>query len=228
MKLRHPWITNLLARTLARAIRVQGATVRYINKPLGRPVLPGPELGSQRYLYAIWHESVFASAFPYRDQGIRILVSKHSDGEFATHVIHRLGFGSIRGSSTRGGVEAVREILADRNSDHLVFPVDGPRGPRRQVQPGVVYVSSRAQLPIVPAGIGFSSAWRFNSWDRMAIPKPLSKVYFVSSDPIVVPRDADREVLKHYHARVQRELDMVSDYADRLAAGERFELRAAA
>lgn len=228
MKLRHPLITNTLARTLARAIRVHGATARYILKPFGTARLPCPELGAKRFLYAIWHESVFTSAFPYRDQGIRILVSKHSDGEFATQTIHRLGFGTVRGSSTRGGIEAVREIMASSNTDHLVFPVDGPRGPRRQVQPGVVYVSSRSQMPIVPVGIGFSSAWRFKSWDRMAVPKPLSKVYFVTSDPIVVPRDADREVLKHYHARVQRELDMLSERADRLAAGEKIELRAAA
>lgn len=228
MKLRQPWLISSLAAVLARKIRLHGATVRYILKPMGRPLLPCPALGSQRYIYAAWHETLMPPAFLYRDQGVRVLVSKHSDGDFAAKTINRLGFATTRGSTNRGGMEAVRELMALNNADHLVFPVDGPRGPRRHVQPGAIYVSSRTQMPIVCVGIGFSSCWRCKSWDRFAIPKPLSKVVFVTSDPIVVPRDADREVLKHYHARVQRELDMLSARADRLAAGEKLELRAAA
>src|SRR5206468_6190352 len=105
-------------------------------------------------LYAFWHEHLLLPAYHYGRRDIRVLISTHADGQLIAEVCRRLGFGLVRGSTTRGGVEAVRQMLRDGGASHLAITPDGPRGPRRRVQPGVSFLASRTGLPVVPMGIG--------------------------------------------------------------------------
>jgi lysophospholipid acyltransferase (LPLAT)-like uncharacterized protein len=101
---------------------------------------------------------------------------------------------------------------------HLALTPDGPRGPRRRVQPGVVYLAARTGLPVVPIGIAFSGAWRMRSWDRFALPRPYSAAWCVTTEPIRVPADADRAALEEYRLRVERALEEASRAAEAWAA----------
>jgi lysophospholipid acyltransferase (LPLAT)-like uncharacterized protein len=113
-------------------------------------------------------------AYHYARPDIKVLISTHADGQLIAEACQRLGFALARGSSTRGGVEAVRDMLR-ANDTHLAVTPDGPRGPRRRVQAGVVYLAARTGLPIVPVGFAARRPWRAKSWDRFAVPRPFSR-----------------------------------------------------
>lgn len=138
---------------------------------------------------------------------MQILISDHRDGEYITQVVKRLGFGVIRGSTTRGGARAVREMLTRVDRGHLCVTPDGPRGPRRHVHQGLIYLAARTGWPIVGGGMAFDRPWRARSWDRFAVPYPGRDACCVSTEPILVPPDADRDGIEHYRERVERRMN---------------------
>jgi lysophospholipid acyltransferase (LPLAT)-like uncharacterized protein len=173
-----------------------------------------------RYIYTFWHEGLLAPlAVPQKR--IRVLISHHTDGEFIAQVCQRVGIGVIRGSPAKGGIAALLNMIrSEDHCTHLGITPDGSRGPRRELKPGVVMVSSQSGMPIVLIGIGFVKAWRFSSWDRLALPLPGSTMVGVLSEPIEIPRDLDRLGLKQWTQVVERRLheltDLAEDWADRI------------
>src|SRR5438309_9168902 len=103
-------------------------------------------------------------------------------------------------------------------SDHLAVTPDGPRGPRRQVQPGLIYVAARTGLPIIPIGISFRRAWRMRSWDQFALPRPFTLGTCVTLSPIHVPNDMQLGQLDHYRKLVENAMKKASQLADHWAA----------
>jgi lysophospholipid acyltransferase (LPLAT)-like uncharacterized protein len=160
-------------------------------------------------------------AYQYGRRDIWVLISRHADGQLIAEVCGHLGFQAVRGSTTRGGVEAVRESLRLAGRGHLAITPDGPQGPRRQVQAGVVYLAARTGLPIVPIGIGLDRPWRLRSWDRFALPRPWSRAVCVTAAPITVPEGADRQQLEHYRRQVEESLHWATETAETLAQGDR-------
>ena len=145
-------------------------------------------------LYAAWHEAVVMSVYTHRDRGLTAMVSRHSDGEFVARVAVGMGFGTARGSTTRGGVGAMRGMLdAARAGRGLAVTPDGPKGPRRVVQPGVVQLAGALGWPIIPVSYAVDRAWRVNSWDRLVVPKPLSRVSMHHGEPIRIPDQTSDE-----------------------------------
>src|SRR5205823_5818788 len=139
----------------------------------------------------------------------------HADGQLIAEACRHLHFKLVRGSATRGGVEAVRQMRRFGDRVHLAITPDGPRGPRRQVKPGLVYLAAKTGLPIVPVGFAFHRAWRLRSWDRFALPWPWSAVECVTTDPVVVPEDADKGRLEEYQRRVEQALNLATEVAGR-------------
>jgi lysophospholipid acyltransferase (LPLAT)-like uncharacterized protein len=218
MKLRHPWFIRIVAFLGAWLVRCWIGTLRYCYQPLGPNVDPHRPEMNQRVIYAFWHENLLLLAYQYGRPDIYVLISTHADGQLITEIAERLGFRTVRGSATRGGVKAVREMIARAGqSAHLAITPDGPRGPRREVQMGVVYLAAQTGLPIVPIGISFDRPWRANSWDRFALPRPWSRARTVTGQLIHVPTDADREQLEAYRQRLEQSLREVSRIADRWA-----------
>src|SRR5262249_28146081 len=122
----------------------------------------------ERFLYLFWHETLlFATQFRTR---VHVLISQHADGELITQVCRHLRIGVVRGSTTRGGAGGLWDLLKVAKRTHLAITPDGPKGPRRRVQPGAIFLASHTGLPIVPLGVGFAQAWRAQTWDRFAIP----------------------------------------------------------
>lgn len=179
-----------LAGTLGPAIvRLLGRTVRwrFVIDPATRAIL---DAGTP-HIWAFWHGQILPLTYTHRGRGAQVMVSHNKDGELITRVIEGLGFGTVRGSSSRGGVAALRGLLTQlRRGRAVAITPDGPRGPRHHVQDGVVAVAARGGAPILPLGVHLSGVWRLDSWDRFEIMKPFARAVVTFDAPIVVPRDA--------------------------------------
>lgn len=216
MKLRHPrliWAAAVLGSWL---IRLWMRNVRYQARFVGGDVDPCGVRPGRRLIYAFWHENLLQLASAYGGTDSTILISQHADGQMITEICQRLGYGIVRGSTTRGGISAVRELVRFTGS-HLAITPDGPRGPRRQVQPGLIYLAARTGIPIVPIGAGFERPWRMNSWDRFVLPRPGCRSTAVFLHPIHVPANIGREQLEPYSRQIEAALNEANELAEQWA-----------
>jgi len=219
MKLRQPWMIAWAALLLTVAVWFWMRTVRYRFVLPRTPVHPNDADLAGRYIYSIWHENLMFTAGVRFKGRFHILISQHADGELVARLCYHLGYRAVRGSTTRGGARALRELVRHGRRSHLMVTPDGPRGPRRQVQPGIIYTASRTGLPIVPVGVAYRSAWRARSWDRFAVPWPGTLAVAVGKEPIFVPPDLDRDGIEHYRLLLEEAM---------LSAGAEAEARAQA
>lgn len=174
-------------------------------------------------IFAFWHGRQLATLLMYprcirKPEDFTVMISRHGDGEIIAQVIGRRGFRTVRGSSTRGGLAAMRGLMRDlaRGMNVGVTP-DGPKGPAETVKHGVLKLAQTSGCAIYPMSAGASRAWVFGSWDRMILPKPFSRCRLRIGAPFTVPRDAtDLEI---YAARLTEQLKaitvMVDDAGDR-------------
>ncbi len=158
-------------------------------------------------IYAFWHSFMLIPGYVARNLGIKVLISRHTDGEYITHISRQLGFDAVRGSTTRGGVEALLKITrdTDKGTSFIITP-DGPKGPRFIVQPGIIFLGQKTGLPIIPVSLGLTNYWELPSWDRFRIPKPLSKATIIYGDPIIVPPKLEKAELGQYRELVEKTL----------------------
>jgi lysophospholipid acyltransferase (LPLAT)-like uncharacterized protein len=216
MKLRSPWLLRSIALLGACLIRWWMGTLRYCIFVVGGERHP-MDARKKRCIYAFWHETIlFPTIFRAR---IRVLISQHADGELIAQACRFLGFQTVRGSTTRGGGQALLELKYHSRKAHLVVTPDGPRGPRRRVQLGLVLLASLTGLPIVAVGVGYSRAWRARSWDRFAVPVPWSKARAVVAAPVHVPARLNRAGLEEYRRLVEERFLAATDAAERWARG---------
>jgi lysophospholipid acyltransferase (LPLAT)-like uncharacterized protein len=216
MKIRGPWAIKWIAFLGSLFIRLWVGTIAFRYRALGSYLDPRRKL-SANYLYAFWHEDILVPCRFFPNCGINILVSQHADGEMIARASRHMGFGVVRGSSTRGAIEALRKLLRLSRQSHVAVNPDGPRGPRRNVQLGLVYLAAKTGKAIVPMGFGYEKPWRLRTWDRFVVPRPFAKVYMLSRTPIHVPSDADKAALETYRQQVERDLNELSELAERLA-----------
>ena len=217
IKIRHPALIRALGTAGAGVLRLWLGSLRYRYRPMGPNVDPHDRALAGRYIFAMWHETLLLPIQRYARPDICVLISQHADGQLVAEICRRLQVGVIRGSTTRGGAEALRGLLDKGRRMHLALTPDGPRGPRRQVQSGVIYLASRLGLPIVPTGFGFDQPWHAASWDRMVLPRPWSRARCVTGDPIVVPPSASKSALEDYRQRLENALAITTEHAQRWA-----------
>ncbi len=147
------------------------------------------------------------------------LVSKNADGSHLAFGLKMIGIGLVRGSSSRNGAGAVRELLRLPMNTHVVMTPDGPRGPRRTIKPGVVYIAARSGRSIVPTAFTAARAWEIpGRWTTLSIPKPFTTVYAVSAQPIEVSADASQQQLAEAETHLQTEMNRLAEHAQRLAS----------
>jgi len=179
-------------------------------------------IGRDRYLamrqagkgcvLAFWHESFFVLPEIHRGENVHVMVSKHADGEMIHRVLVRFGNSTVRGSSSSGGREAL-EGLVDRagNGFCIAITPDGPKGPRRQLKPGVVALAQRTGFPIVLMANDARRRWVLGSWDRFRVPKPWSEARVIYSDPIAVPPELDDEAFEAMRRHVEERLNALCE-----------------
>jgi len=175
-----------------RLLLALGATWRV--RHTGREHVDAARLGRGAVMYAFSHGVLLPLAYTHRRRAIQIMVSESRDGEIITRVTEAMGFGVVRGSTSRGGGRAALRLARRGSEGHdLGFTPDGPRGPRGHVGPGASLIAARSGLPVVPISVGADRAWRLRSWDRFLIPKPGARVVVNYQPPIHVGRDDDGE-----------------------------------
>lgn len=172
------------------AIRLIGRTLRY--QKLGWENFDSIAEAGHVPIYTFWHDRIFAGSYFFRDRGIVIMTSQSKDGEYIARFIRRLGYGAIRGSSSRGGSRALVEMIKTiRGGLPMGFTADGPRGPRYVAKPGPVMLAKKSGQPIMPFVVQPRKFWTVKSWDRTQIPKPFTQVAVIIGEPIYVRADED-------------------------------------
>jgi lysophospholipid acyltransferase (LPLAT)-like uncharacterized protein len=155
-----------------------------------------------------WHDRILLATYYFRHRGIVVLSSRSFDSEYVARFIQRLGYGAIRGSSTRGGSVALVEMIKMvRNGSPAGFSVDGPRGPRYKVKMGPVLVAKKTGNPMLPFIIEARRYWTLPSWDRLQVPWPFTRAKLILAPPIYVSPKADETETEEKLAELQASLD---------------------
>jgi lysophospholipid acyltransferase (LPLAT)-like uncharacterized protein len=197
-------------------LRFVGWTSRIIW--VNRVIREDLEQSGQGFVYAFWHGRQAFLTYLHQGDRIRPLVSRSKDGEIIAKVCRSFGIEPIRGSSSRGGVEALLEITKEvQKGVRIGFSPDGPKGPLREVQPGVLYAAQKAGVPIVPVAYGARKAWTFKGWDEFIVPKPFNRIAMVYGEPLYVKPEDD---LSRRAAELQKALNDVTSEADSLSGAK--------
>lgn len=170
---------------------------------------------SSNLIFAFWHGRLLPLSWVYRNREIHVLASVHRDGDLLARTIRFLGFGNVRGSSTRGGSQAIRDLVAAIGEGYDVgITVDGPVGPRYVAKSGPVEVAKLTGAAIVPVATASRRHKKFASWDAFELPAPFTRVRIGFGDPIVVPPDADAETIEAKRIELETALRALTDTQD--------------
>jgi hypothetical protein len=219
MRIRNRAVDWLLAWIVVRACWVLFKTLR-IHYLVGAPnTNPYANDGTEGFIYCVWHDAITFPMFSGRHVRTAALVSRNADGSHLAAGLKMLGINLVRGSSSRGGAAAVREILRLPANTHLVVTPDGPRGPRRQAKPGLVFLAAHSGRRIVPTAFSAKRYWTIpGRWTDLTIPKPFTRIYAISGQPIFVKFGATTSELSETLDRLQTEMIRLGADADQLAA----------
>ena len=166
-------------------------------------------------IFPFWHRCVLPATWLYRHQHPAVMTSQSRDGEFIARVIRRFGFLPVRGSSSRGGQRALLEMNSLLGEGHAVaFTIDGPRGPRYVAKKGPVLLARMSGAAITAFYVAVERAWVLNTWDRLVVPKPFSRIYVRFARKIFVPANTTDADLDRYHAEMQAALDRITQFAE--------------
>jgi len=175
-----------------------------------------PLIKSQRVIYAFWHSRILPVSYTHQNYNAAIMVSQSKDGEIIAQVIYRQGHEPIRGSTTRGGREALHDIadtlIKDKRPGGII--PDGPNGPRCKAQPGIIRLAQLTGYHIIPLTGSASHMAVLNSWDRFVIPRPFSRCLILYGNPIHVPASASKEKLEYYRSLLEYELNRITHKVD--------------
>jgi lysophospholipid acyltransferase (LPLAT)-like uncharacterized protein len=196
------------------AISVIGSTLRYSISWEDESLRPGPTF-EEPAIYSFWHRAVFPASWMWRERRIVVMVSRSFDGEYIARIIERLGFGAVRGSSSRGGTGALLGMKSEiERGAAVAFTIDGPRGPKYVAKAGPIALAKATGLPKAAFYVALSNAWVLNTWDQMMIPKPFSRALARVSRRIPVAPDADEAQMQDFHTQLQTSLERVTRFAE--------------
>ena len=154
-------------------------------------------------IFAFWHGRILPATLYFRDRGVVAITSQNFDGEWIARIIQRFGYGTARGSTSRGGIRALVQLRRDLEAGRpAAFTIDGPRGPARVAQSGAVWLAGATGHPLLPFHIESSTAWTMNSWDRTLVPKPFATIGVAIGAPLHVPDTSD-ETVNAYRALLE-------------------------
>ena len=215
---RYSWKTRLLGFGLERGMRFLARTLDFQVAHYDSttdPALPG-YVGP--CVYAFWHEYLFFPTITWGHCDVTALASRHRDAAVVSCASELLGFGIVRGSTARGGATALRKLARSGVVLSVAMASDGPRGPRRKMAPGAIFLASQLRSPVIPVGFGYERPWRVSSWDRFAVPRPGSRVRGIMGPRIEVPPELSREQLDFYCQRVHSIINLLTSEAESWAA----------
>lgn len=202
-----PPLAGIIIKALAFTIRIET-----LHEERVRPLWDKDE----RFIMAFWHGRLLMMPFCYHGKRIKLLISQHKDGDLLARAMKRFGYDSIRGSTTRGGAAAMREMIKALKESDIAITPDGPKGPRYVVQDGVIALARLAGVPIVPVTFGSSKKKVFGSWDSFNLPSPFSRGVFMWGEPIYISKEDDMEEKRKELEGTMREM---TEFVDRYKKG---------
>jgi hypothetical protein len=212
-KLNQAMSSQPLAFLLVLLIRFIYATMRITV--VGKDILPGFAARGEGYVGAFWHARILMIPFLYPGKALHILVSQHRDGEIIANILRQFGFCLVRGSSSKGGHDALREMMRLLRADNdLGIAADGPRGPAEVLKPGAAQLGRISGKAVIPISFSASMAFRFTSWDRFMFPLPFSRGVYVVGEPV---RHEKGEDVEEYRLRIENALRGITAKADEMA-----------
>lgn len=199
---------KLLSNLIYLVSRFLDATYRYETIGIEHRRTAEAYRSSGAFVIASWHENIFPAVLIHRGQKFSPLVSLSKDGEFTAHCCRKLGFRTVRGSSSRGGPEARQALVQAMDEGYSpAITVDGPRGPRRQVKAGAIDIARKCHAMIVPVCCLGKRSWVLNSWDKFRIPKPFTKNVLCYGEPLAVPADVSETEFESYKQELAERLN---------------------
>ncbi len=176
------WLVRLLGATWRIHVRNDGEMRRLRS-------------AKQPIIFTIWHGELLPLLYQHQRQGVAVLISEHGDGEIIARVATNFGYGTVRGSTSRGAVRALLAMARVIDDGHdLAITPDGPRGPAKSFALGPVVVAQRTGAPVIGVSVTASRAWRFKSWDRFMVPAPFARVTITYTDAMRVDSRDARDV----------------------------------
>lgn len=198
-------VATLASMLIAPWIRLIWATTRWTF--IGRDILDELEKRDEGYILAFWHSRLLMVPAARREseREVFMLISNHRDGEIIANAVKGFGISFIRGSAAnpkkkfkeKSGASALMQMIAALKHGHIVgVTPDGPRGPVERVQPGIVRLAIKANVPILPIAYSTSFGKKLSTWDRFFLALPFSKGAFVAGEPVAAPTKDDLETIR--------------------------------
>jgi len=188
------------------AVGIIGKTMRW--QSVGDEHLKSILDSGHRAIFTFWHGRIFPSTYFWRNRGIVVMTSQNLDGEGIAQCIQRFGFGVARGSSSKGGLRALAQLVKDiRRGKDAAFTIDGPRGPRYIAKQGPILLGFKTGAAILCFHISMKHKIQLKSWDEFQIPLPFTKAVVLQAEPIWVPPESSEDELRELHAKMQKSLD---------------------
>src|SRR5438128_8681179 len=178
-----------------RLVALLGSTLRW--RVEGLEHFDGIVKSGRQPIMAFWHGRILSATYYFRRRGIVVITSENFDGEWIAGIIKRFGYGTARGSTSRGARKALLQLTRDMAAGRPAgFTVDGPRGPARVAQPGALWLARATGNPVLPFHLEADRSWTLKTWDRTQIPKPFATVALIVGEPFYVPAEADDDRIK--------------------------------
>jgi lysophospholipid acyltransferase (LPLAT)-like uncharacterized protein len=195
-----------------RVISLLGATLRWRTEGLEH--LDAIAAAGHQPIMAFWHGRILPATYYFRRRSIVVITSENFDGEWIAGIIERFGYGTARGSTSRGGRKALIQLMRDMAAGKAAgFTIDGPRGPARVAQAGAVWLAKATGNPVLPFHLEADRHWTLNSWDRTQVPKPFATIALVVGEPFSVVADADDAAIEEARRELERRLSVLEQRA---------------
>jgi len=224
LKIRSRWLTKVAAFSAVAICRLLFWTCRkkFVGETLERGM--HPSVDDEYFVLCVWHDALLLPTFAaprWLRKRCCCLVSQHQDGSYLADAMAWLDYTTVRGSTKRGGVEALRELVNETAGKHIIVTPDGPRGPRRKLKHGAAFVAAQTGRRLLPGAFVVNRGWRIpGSWTDLLVPMPFTTVYIITGEPISIPEGISRSELADYVIAAQQAMDVLNDEADRMVNGQ--------
>ncbi|HJX34720.1 MAG TPA: lysophospholipid acyltransferase family protein [Desulfatiglandales bacterium] len=217
-----PILFNIAIPLFSLLIRLLFLSFRLVNVKGAENETAALSRSGNGVIYASWHQRLIYHVRRLSDRNVTVMVSQSRDGEYAARFINALGMNDVRGSSSRGGTDALNELknsMKDGSNGGMVL--DGPLGPPRVAKIGTVILARMTGAPVIPIVWGADRCWELNSWDRFIIPKPFARISYYYGDPIWVPSSASSEEMEEFRRILEKRLNSMTRWCDQQFGEER-------